>query len=166
MRLARAVGVRRLGRALFALAIVVAVVCGSARAAESPTDLEPQIVAWVANGQYGKVYDLMPPQQQGVIPYKDWYSCTAAAMLLAKGLGADVRTSKFVNAKPQARPRLMTLPGTTVKVQATVLTVTVSLVEGGKRTTSTDQAYWVKLGGQWRLIDENVADYRKHNCGG
>jgi hypothetical protein len=60
----------------------------------------------------------------------------------------------------------MTLPGTNVKVQATVLTVTVSLVEGGKRTTSTDQAYWVKLGGQWRLIDENVADYRKHNCGG
>jgi hypothetical protein len=147
------------------VAIIVAVVSASARAAESPTDLEPQIVAWVASGQYGKVFDLMPPQQQQVIPYNTWYSCTAAAMMVAKGFGADVRTSKFVDAKPQAKTRLMTLPGTNVKVQATVLTVTVSLVEGGKRTTSTDHAYWVKLGGQWRLIDENVADYKKHNCG-
>jgi hypothetical protein len=165
LRLARSVGVRRSGRALLAIAIIVAVVCASARAAESPTDLEPQIVAWVASGQYGKVYDLMPPQQQKVIPYNNWFSCTVAAMMVAKGFGADVRTSKFVNAKPQAGPRLMTLPGTTVKVHATVLTVTVSLVEGGKRVTSTDQAYWVKLGAQWRLIDENVADYEKHNCG-
>jgi hypothetical protein len=165
LRLARSVRVRRPSRALSAIAIIFAVVCASAGAAGSPTDLESQIVAWVASGQYGKVYDLMPPQQQEVIPYNDWYSCTAGALMLAKGFGADVRTSKFVNAKLHAQTRLMTMPGTNVKVRATVLTVTVSLVEGGKRTTSTAPAYWVRLGGRWRLIDENVADYKKHKCG-
>jgi hypothetical protein len=146
-------------------AVAIGLGCGSVQAAQSPVDLEPLVATWVAHGQWGKLYDLMPPAQQQVIPYAKWYRCTLAGLLVAKGFGVDARSVKFVSAKVRPNTRPMTLPGTRVRVIATVVSSTASLMEGGKRVLSTATDYWVELDGKWRRIDPNVVVYSRGNCG-
>ena len=131
--------------------------CGFVNAGRSPADLEPLVATWVAHGQWSKIYDLMPPAQQKVIPYGKWYRCTLAGLLIAKGFGVDARSVRFVSAKVHPGTRPMTLPGTSVRVTATVVSSTASLAEGGKRVNSTAIDYWVELDGKWRRIDTNIA---------
>src|SRR5262245_66300196 len=88
-------------------------------------------VAW-AHEQWGKVYETLYPAQQKAISYKDFAHCMIAGEALTKGLGPDPTTARFVSARVTDQERI-TIPGSEVHVRATVVSVSTSMVETGKR---------------------------------
>ena len=120
----------------------------------------------VAHKQWGKVYDTMHPAQRRLVTYKDFFKCMTAGAFLAESFGIDLSTTRFVSAKVVKQKRV-TLPETKVQMTATVVRVSSSFVEGGKRVTDSDLEYVVKINGQWRWIDLDTkpSEYRRHTCG-
>jgi hypothetical protein len=120
----------------------------------------------VAHSQWGQLYDSLHPVQQMLVTYKQFFNCMAGNTLLAKGFGVDISTVRFISARV-VKQKTITIPETKIRVNATVVSVRSSLVEGGKRVTDTTLDYLVKINGQWRWIDRDIkpSQYKDKSCG-
>jgi hypothetical protein len=152
-----------------AVIIVGLVLVGCAEGAaqtQTITEFERAGTNAIANSQWGRLYDSMHPAQQRFVPYKRFFNCMAGNSFLAKGFGVNLATIKFINARV-VKQKSMTIPETKIRVNATVVKVTSSIIEGGKRVTESDPDYVVKLNGQWRWIDTDIkpSEYKNKSCG-
>jgi hypothetical protein len=156
------------------IALVALILTTSVQAAvtpQSPVDFVRQEVAWVASAQFGKLYQTLHPAQQQAISYTTWHRCTIAGLAVARRLGMDFRTLKFVSAKIEPHRKTITVPGTHGHVLVTAIDTTISLLIHGKRRTlgpndpGSTPDYLVNIDGNWRWIDTNLPDYKKPNCG-
>jgi hypothetical protein len=156
---------------LLSLALTGALVaCAAASAGDSsPLQLDRQLVAKAAGGQWARVYDAMHPAQQEVVAYRDFSRCVAKALALAKAFGYDFSTARWEGGKVDPRRRSIRIPGTRLRALATAVHDRVSVEVGGKRRTlpSDEPTYFVRIQGSWRWIDTDTspADYKKPNCG-
>ena len=144
-------------RAVILIAIFAVLVSPARGAAPgaAPLTLEYQLVNWTNTGQFRKIYDTFPPQQQKVIRYRVWRNCVSQAAAVGKRI-FGIKSMRFISAKLLPGTKVITLSGTNVRLPATVVRVTESEIEGGKRTTWTSTDAWVQVTGKWYLPATHV----------
>ena len=130
------------------------------------TEFERAGLVAAAHSQWGQLYDTMHPAQKRLVTYKRFFKCMAGQVVLARIFGYDFSTIRFVSARA-VKQKTMTIPETNIRVNATAVRVTSSVVEGGKRVTESDPDYVVKMNGQWRWIDTDIkpSEYKDGSCG-
>jgi hypothetical protein len=98
--------------------------------------------------------------------YKQFVNCMVGAAFLGRAFGIDFSSIRFISARV-VKQRSMKISGTKVRVNATVVKVTTSLVEGGKRVNDSALEHDVKVNGQWRWIDTDIkpSEYKDKSCG-
>jgi hypothetical protein len=140
---------------------------GSASAAtQTQQQFEAHQIAWLAGGQYRKVYEALYPPQRAHLSYQRFAACAKEAIGLAKSLGLDWSTARLASAKVLGW-RMITAPAVTGKLRALTVRTYTSLVISGHRgiLPSGDSNYLARLRGIWYTIDRQLADYTKPGCG-
>lgn len=134
---------------------------------ESPAKLEAQMIRWIASGQYDKVYDVTYPAQQKLVPYPRYFQCMTRVAKIAKTFGFDFSTIRVIHTEVVPTRKLVNVTGTHLRVLATPVSVSLSAVEGGKRTKlpPSSRRYFARVGSQWRYIDGSIAAFSRPNCG-
>jgi hypothetical protein len=155
--------------AVFAVTLALAGWTATGTSAQSPKQFVQQVVRWAGTGQWEKMYNAMHPAEQRVLSYRDFHRCAAMKMLLAKTvMGVDSSSVRFVSTKVEPKTKAVTISGTHVLVQATVVSNTISINLGGKRITQpASLEYIVRLDGglRWFDTDTTATDYKKAKCG-
>jgi len=87
--------------------------------------------------------------------------------MLAKAMGIDFTSLRFVSSRVAPRQNRVKVSGTHLRVLATVVWMTLSVVEGGKRTNLPPNSpnYFARVDGKWRYIDDQIGNFLKPNCG-
>jgi hypothetical protein len=139
--------------------------CGH-HAAQTQTvqQFERAKVAEWAHEQWPKVYDTLYPAQQETIAEKDFAHCMGRGQAVTKSLDPEASTERLASARVTGRRRIA-VPGSNVRVMATVVSYLTSIVQFGKRSTDPEPLpdYLIKLNGQWRWVDP--ATNYKQLCG-
>ena len=154
---------------VLAAVIVLLALAGSAQGAaqtQTVAQFERGYANAFAHKQWGDVYDTLHPAQRQLIAYGDFFKCAVGAEVVAKAFGYDLSSVRFVRARV-VRQKQLTLPETRVRVLATVVRVSDSMLAGGKRVTESHLEYVVKHNGQWRWIEMETkpSAYKNHSCG-
>ena len=103
---------------------VVAGVVACAHAASSPKTLEQferETTAQFARGQWPKLYATIHPAQQKLISRADFSRCMDKWVEFGTFWGVDFSSQRFVRMKVAPQKKSLTIPGTTMRVQATVV---------------------------------------------
>jgi hypothetical protein len=153
--------------ACLAALIVTGCATASGSSTDPPVPLFKQLVSWSAGGQYERMYEVTYPAQQKAIRYSKYFECVVQDRASAKAFGVDLKTMRFVRARVGSSEKFVNVPGTKLRVPATPVWSTVSVVEGGKRTTLPHDSpdFFTRVGRKWRYIDPDIGDYLKPNCG-
>ena len=129
---------------------------------------EKQLIQQLARGQWKRLYRELHPAQQRIISRSNFSRCMDSVVQHAANHGVNFSSQRFVRAKVEPKKRTVSIPGTSLRVEATAVRTWWSIVAGGaRRILGGNPQNVVSVNGGWRWLEvgPTPSDFKKKGCG-
>lgn len=116
-------------------------------------DAVDQWIDMLQKGQGGRLYEMLHPAQQEIIPRDQFITCE-------RGLDFQIENIEIDETYPES----VTIPGTNVEAESTAVTFTIQVKAGEGTRENTQTLHAFNVDGEWRMVMSDPAPYANGQC--